>query len=552
MLSQIVKNQPARCRKRARRLNSVQLPLILVLLILSPVVVATMQPSANAQQPTGSQVVQVTVSDANIRSISPNLWSMNLNPNGYTTAEQFFAAYDPETIKRTGVKLLRFFGGCKSQYYDWRTPKLDSISNAGTAHAKRVVSYDVMSVKEALIIAKTVDARLLFEINISTTTDGADGCHDKPGFDSSVNDALDLLRTYPGIKFVELGNEPWFDWKPAVYADRVLAYATAIRQEFPHVRIAAPGLPAKAVVYDPKNERATRNAKVWSWVSRRLSDAQCSNGTEQVSCIDFLTVHQYGRTGYDPTVTASWNVPGVGAFYPIANYALAFENLKRTHQRGRVAITEWNMRCFGERTNKASPSLHTAEHGFYVMESQLLMARYNVKVATLLSLSAPPGAPCSILSTGTDLNVVGRMIELSAPLAGGFNTPTTVRSSPTQIVETDPSCVTVVMVTCVIGGEYPTVSSYSGYNRDRSKLYVYLLNKGTTSETSVVSLRLDRSVVQGTATMTRLSASAFTDASFAESETQIEVSSSNATSTRIVLPARSITRLEIPVTSISP
>jgi alpha-N-arabinofuranosidase len=246
---------------------------------------------------------------------------------------------DPQLLSLAhdlGPSLIRFPGGGWSDAYDWRNgigPLAKRIA-APTSPGSTEINRNNFGTDEALGFAAAIGGHLLITVNVASGT--AELAAEWVRY---VNGESGHAPRAGRVTYWEIGNEPYMKgdfmgahMPPDRYADRVIAFATAMRAVDPGIKIAAVGL---------RNFGRYRlnSHDDWNEVVLRRAGA----------AIDLLTVHDgyapivgSGR-GLDPTdvYTAMWAAP-----------KLIEQNLKDTwrdverfapdqaHRIG-LGVTEW-------------------------------------------------------------------------------------------------------------------------------------------------------------------------------------------------------------------
>ena len=197
--------------------------------------------------------------DRTLRAISPAFLGINLSSFSDTT--DVWRDYKiPDTLKYAGVGAMRFPGGAETGYYHWRNPGVNGYEDFWEPAAKRGKSDPkagrfqavwvapekwasntlFMSIDEYLAQCRRLGAEPIVGINLSS---GAKYGRREDG----VKEALELMRhcrdTGYKVTYWYLDNEPWnegianYTFKGNTYAEEVLVYGQAIKQEFPDARL---------------------------------------------------------------------------------------------------------------------------------------------------------------------------------------------------------------------------------------------------------------------------------------------------------------------------
>lgn len=299
----------------------------------------------------------------------PEIMGINLDYGGASALGR------PETmkaVKRIGIRSIRFPNGCEADRYDWKAD-----------NARK------MTVDQFLDFCEAVGAEPYYTLNLQGGTEGLQGPppagaplaeiiryrHTAPNpcgytdyYFGTLTEALDLVRKYtieralagrPPIICYEMGNENWgqapTDWPPEHYAATVAAYAQAMRQLVAEAAaqheslkdlklwITAVGYPLMGNNQDPLQATNHDINVRWTREINRLHEA---------GLIDAVQDHfyPYSIEGADLLVWSHHNLQNIlygrrGVPNPNLDGYLNDDIAYRMP----IEITEWNLKCWGER-----------------------------------------------------------------------------------------------------------------------------------------------------------------------------------------------------------
>lgn len=184
------------------------------------------------------------------------------------------------------------------------------------------------------------------------------------------------------------------------------------------------------------------------------------------------------------------NIPGTLAYYAAKDAFDRNAGKIGDYSPKPLDITEWNTACWGP-FGKFNISTGTVDHGFFIAESLLQMAKQGVEMGayhdyTFWSTSMPR-ASCDLFQTQTPSSYTfspsGQAFALTSAAAGGQYYATTAIGAPNLSIPSNPRC---EGYGCLRGGyNVSKLSSYGVRSADQSKLYVFLLNRDTDNEARV-------------------------------------------------------------------
>ena len=302
--------------------------------------------------------------------ISKYIWGFNFMPGGVfsgqsiPSVDSFFIIYDEQKTKDMGIKVIRYTGGCDGDAFDSSTNKLYYRQVVGNSTPTPTITVkEVLSVGESIQIADSIGAEVMYQVNI-TLNGETNICGVTNLNDATVAEAVQVVSQHSDkITYYEMGNEQWGNWTPELYRDRVILFAQAMKAVNPAIKIGIQGWPANGNNQDP-NAPPNPNAKAWRAMINGLFAEQCSG----VACFDFVTDHAYVWTGYNPRAAnaAPINFPGEAAYYPLADLDGAdglFQQNKYTYNQKPIALTEWNLMCWGVAGTSISLNNDSFENG---------------------------------------------------------------------------------------------------------------------------------------------------------------------------------------------
>ncbi len=286
-------------------------------------------------------VVQIRVNAQKvIRAIPRTLYGTNVEwiDNGNGIFEPRSGKFDQSVIRlarAAGVSQIRYPGGLFSDHFHWKESIGPRDRRPMKEHFPKGPSSKLsLGTDEALDLAKQMNAELFITANAGTgSPEEAAGwvayCLEKGGGKNPVRYWEVGNEIY--MKSFDANSPPAFDLRPADYADRVVAFAQAMRRVDPSIQIGAIGADNFTTV--PLTNYA-------DWTETVLAKASGS--------IDFLAVHN----AYAPLV-----VDGQGDPRSIYLSLLAApQHIRRSiddvsrkiaqtppsdAERIKIAITEW-------------------------------------------------------------------------------------------------------------------------------------------------------------------------------------------------------------------
>jgi hypothetical protein len=483
--------------------------------------------------------VTVTVNSTS-KPISKFIWGADYNGYyAYADAEEFkksFSDYDTR-LKKLGVKMLRYPGGCPSDVYNWKakdattdTRMIDRVDWTGTKN------YNFLTIEEFLSLTNTLGAEPLYTTNVHYKTEpnicGDTPAHypNKPSAQENINtliqDAADLVARYKGkIKYYELGNEQYLvGYTVEEYIAIAVPMARAMKAQDPTIEIGLTSFfnySIGGLTPTPKpNDVPPNKQSNWLKMIQGIINTSCGD----VSCFDFVSSHSYFDVRY---------LQDNMQYAPLLMYGYGFENTLKDFAPKKIALTEWNTaNCWQEKMGDGFPVTLDVSWGMFYEEMLLTMAKKGVFIANYHDITG--GSKCSLIrqnpaDPSRPWRLAEQVFSLSSVLAGG------------RIFETDVSSSALIQEVNFYGiKKMPPITAYVGNSPD-GKTYVFLLNHHKVQNARV---SLDLSAVsarQGEITVNKLVASTGSLSSVTFTPTTETISSLD----NIILPPISIVRLSI-------
>jgi len=351
--------------------------------------VSALSASGRAAAPTATIEV---FGDTPERVIHPEIIGINLHPQ--------MGAYiaDPkvvQAVRRIGIRSIRFPCGCEADRYNFKAPDDE----------KRIL------VDEFLAFCEAVGAEPYFTLNLQGGTENREGpppaeapleekikyrhtapnpCGYKNYYFGTLAEAVELVQKYtidrvlagerPLICY-EMGNENWgqakSDWPPELYAATIAEYARTLRQLVADAReknasladlrlhITAVGYPTMGNNMDPT--QATDRDINLRWT-------QALNALHESGLIDTVQEHfyPYSVDGLDLLIWSHHNLANI--FYTrrgVPNPALGGYRDEALAYGMPIEITEWNLKCWGERRKMVAAKNLDFEEGVAGWEQQV-------------------------------------------------------------------------------------------------------------------------------------------------------------------------------------
>lgn len=280
-----------------------------------------------------------------LRAVPRGIFGTNLewfnNADGLSAAD---GSVNPEwsrLAREQGIDNIRFPGGTLSDFYHWRDgigpvskrPVRDHPTDSGK-------SPNVMGTPEFLRFCQSAAARPLITVNAGTA-DAAEAAEwvaycNAP---NNVERAADGLSAPAAVQLWEIGNELYLPGNPtdkkiitvppAVYADRFLEFASAMRKVDPSIKLMAIGTANPTQVALPYPD--------WSDVLLQKAAAQ----------MDYIAVHNayfpmiFGQTGL---TTKEVYQSLMAAPEAVERSLQTLDTLISKYEKGRhieIAVTEW-------------------------------------------------------------------------------------------------------------------------------------------------------------------------------------------------------------------
>ncbi len=356
--------------------------------------ITCVRPSPAASAASVSKAVIDVFAASRQQRVWPEIIGINLNPGAGAAAIQ-----NPEVIeavRKIGIRSVRFPNGCVADRYNFKA-----------ADGKKQIS-----VEQFLTFCEAIGAEPYYTLNLQGGTENKEGPPpDGADLDETVRyrhlapnpcgwtdyhfgtlaEAVELVQEYTveralegrrPILCYEMGNENWgqatTDWWPELYAATIAEFARAIREvvrkarkqndtlEELRLHITAVGYPMMGNNQDPT--QATNREINVRW-TREV------NALHQAGLIDAVQDHfyPYNGTASDLLVWSHHNLQNIlRARRGVANPGLGGYLDEALGYRMPIEITEWNLKCWGERrkTDLKAANLEF-EEGFTGWDVQL-------------------------------------------------------------------------------------------------------------------------------------------------------------------------------------
>jgi alpha-L-arabinofuranosidase len=203
-------------------------------------------------------------------------------------------------LKRIGVPLLRWPGGCFADLYHWRDgigPADQRTQRYAESCGERVLDTNAVGTHEFIALCRAIGAEPYLAGNVGSGTpeelcDWVDYCN------GTLDTKLARQRTANGhaapmnVKYWGIGNESWGcggNYDPVQYAHEYRRYATMVKRTDPSVELVAVG--------DNRNRR--------DWNLRVMETLR-----DHLGLIQHLSIHRYWSAGpaLDPSDAAYYNL----------------------------------------------------------------------------------------------------------------------------------------------------------------------------------------------------------------------------------------------------
>jgi hypothetical protein len=454
---------------------------IIVLLIASLLVVA---------KHTNAQVTADVTLCGSTGAFSKNIWGvdfpafLDINP---ADAGNFYGNYiQQNSLVNLGAQMYRFPGGCAADSYDVMSGILNYQYN-DVINGPTNVSRQFFTLGEATAIASSnLGGELLYQVNINGSDVPAAGqaniCGETSQLTLTTQQLIDnltaILSLYPGITYFELGNTQWSNWNPADYSTVALRFAQAMKAARTNIKIGIIGYPSLSVTSAQKT--------AWNLMISNLRNLSTCGTAGNLPCFDFVTDHQYpqAKPAFPPFFS------GNAAYYPIANQD-QIPQFMAAYTPKEYAITEWNLSCGYTTQFPSVVNTNTAEHGIFVFETLLQMAKNKVSVANYHDLSINPfvvGSPstCGLFTDAATLSASGLAFALTSVAAGGeyydvaYNFTSAAGTGLVNIPPsncTDPDCLQT-------SGQFSILSTWG--IKKGTDLYIFLANRSADSNAATI------------------------------------------------------------------
>ncbi len=294
------------------------------------------------------------------KTISPFIWGAGVGGMQTPTAAAVYSKFSKENIKALGIKMLRYPGGCDADLFNYKNSSYSYNLFGGPQKTESIG----LSIDEFLKLTTETNTEPLYVLNVQQKAGAPDPCAWYTNNPGSVEDVKDIVQKYTidrrnsggkYIKFYEMGNESWGDYKYtdypfsrslSDYAATAVTYAKAMKLLDPTIKISLQGYPSTGNNQAINGTaQATGDAIPWNNKVKELMGLTC-NG---VPCFDFVTDHPYVNAGYNKILGGSSpsNFPGMSSYFPLINYKAVFDVAKTSYPSKDLDITEWNVKCWG-------------------------------------------------------------------------------------------------------------------------------------------------------------------------------------------------------------
>ncbi len=328
------------------------------------------------------------------RTVPHELFGTNLPARAQSTPDVI------ERFRRFGTRLYRYPGGGAPGWH-WMTPHFDY--GIGPSDD----TCDLARLDNAFAFARATDGQLLYSVNLeSGTTDEAA--------------ALASASAPEGVRYYEIGNEPFGDWDhgyraASAYASDVAAFSRAIKAMQPNARV---GAAMAGEFRDVDDDGDAVDTADWDRVVLRAAGA----------AVDFMSYHWYtGRRQVEEpmhVMAGSLRIPT-----DVARFQRLAAEAGRTLD---LAYLEWDG-VFDHDTTGARYSLANA---IFTADALGQMATAGVAVSAnyeattrsygLIAAYDPCARPMWPAFDGVTVRPKALAIQLASGLAGGTLLPATV------------------------------------------------------------------------------------------------------------------------------
>jgi len=319
--------------------------------------------------------------DVTLRSVSPTLIGVNLNPG----KPRYVLTTQPAVQKHTrlmGFKSVRFPNGCVADLYDWKNAKPPTISVEAfldfcdAVGAEPYYTLNMQGGTEGLESPIPEDAPL--EERIRYRHPAPNPCGNTNYHFGTLAEAVDLLKRYTieravegktPIAHFELGNENWgqakTDWPPEIYGKTCEVYARTLREmlhqsmsrhpELADLRlyIVAVGFPTMGNNQDPFRAQDRDINVAWTTEIKRLG---------KLGLIDAVQEHFYPYGANDGS-TLLWTIHNLHNILSVrhgkANERLGGYTDPALAYRVPIEWTEWNLKCWGRAPDRTLPLVNS-------------------------------------------------------------------------------------------------------------------------------------------------------------------------------------------------
>jgi len=204
--------------------------------------------------------VTVIVCEGEKRHVIPEGF-LGVNLSYFNTTDEIWDTYDfLGKLKKSGVGSLRYPGGEETTFFHWEHPGVNGYEDLWDPKSQHGVSpgrgkfqvtwvapkdwdsnENFMDFDEYIDICRQLGAEPIVGINLES---GKKHNRQKDGIDEALRWMRYCEKKKFKVTYWFLDNEPWhgesnYSLNNQVYAEEVLAYGTAIKKEFPEVKLIA-------------------------------------------------------------------------------------------------------------------------------------------------------------------------------------------------------------------------------------------------------------------------------------------------------------------------
>ncbi len=230
------------------------------------------------------------------------------------------------------------------------------------------------------------------------------------------------------------------------------------------------------------------------------------------------------------------NLPGAGVYFTYANLKKMLQDTSAAYNNKKIALTEWNERCFDAGGRLSTAGTMRVEQGLFVLSSLLMMQETDaVALSTIHDLAV---SKCGPFANKNTLSPQGQVITFARPFAEGILLNSNVAVSSITV----PSFMDSVTNGYLRGGAtVPYVTSATTLRQDGSLMMLAMNTHPSQSSTVTVRFASAQLLKEGSPVTGRLlSSSYFTSTAFSESNLPV---TSGQDSVTFTLPPVSVGRI---------